>query len=159
MDSAQRLPDKVALVCGRQRVTYGELDAESNALAHALVRRGVERGDRVLIFDENSVHAVVAFWAALKANAVVCMVNPQTKAEKLSYMSNDSRSTALLTNEHLAPVVRVALARGSHLRAIIASGSVPEVVARDLPGLVGWQAAVSDGPRHRPPPRSSIDVD
>lgn len=77
--SALRLPDKIALVAGSDRVSYAELDARANALANALVERGVARGDRVLVFAENSATAVVAFWSALKANAVVSMVNPQTR--------------------------------------------------------------------------------
>src|SRR5262249_39005882 len=75
-DSARRLPDKIALVCRNDRVTYAELDARSNALAHALVARGVARGDRVVVFADNTVETVVAFWAVLKANAVVSIVNP-----------------------------------------------------------------------------------
>ncbi|MCK6591071.1 MAG: AMP-binding protein, partial [Polyangiaceae bacterium] len=47
MASARRLPDKIALVCKGERLSYAEIDARSNALAHALQRRGVERGDRV----------------------------------------------------------------------------------------------------------------
>ena len=85
LNSAARTPDKVALVCGEQRLTYADLDAHSNALAHALVARGVERGDRVLVFADNTVEAAISFWAVLKANAVVSMVSPQTKADKLAY--------------------------------------------------------------------------
>jgi len=62
IDSARRLPDKVALVCQQQRLTYAEIDARSNALAHALVRRGVARGDRIVVFADNTVETVVSFW-------------------------------------------------------------------------------------------------
>ena len=85
LDSASRLPEKIALVCQGQRFTYAELNARSNALANVLERRGVERGDRIVIFASNSPEAVTAFWAALKANAVPVVVNPLTKAEKLAY--------------------------------------------------------------------------
>ena len=67
--SAQRLAEKVALVCQQQRITYGELDARANRLAHSLRRLGVERGDRVVIFAVNTVETVTSIWGALKADA------------------------------------------------------------------------------------------
>ena len=85
-DAAGRLPDKVALVCQGQRLTYGDLDRRSNAVAHALARRGVRRGDRVVVFDDNSVEAAVSFFGVLKANAVISMVNPQTKEEIQAFL-------------------------------------------------------------------------
>ena len=96
--------DKVALVCAGQRLTYRELDARSNALANSLVAGGVERGDRVIVFADNTVETVVSFWAVLKANAVVSIVNPLTKADKLAYLLNDCRPTALITDKHLERV-------------------------------------------------------
>ena len=99
--SARRLPDKVALVAGQQRLTYRELDRRANALAHTLVDAGVERGDRVIVFGDNTVETVVSFWAVLKANAVVSIVNPLTKADKLATTCNDCRAAALITDAHL----------------------------------------------------------
>src|SRR6185295_3538051 len=96
-ESAARLPDKVALVAQGHRVTYGELDARANALAHTLVKQGVERGDRVVIYADNTVECVVSFWAVLKANAVVSVVNPLTKTDKLEYLLNDCRASAFIS--------------------------------------------------------------
>ena len=76
IDSARARPTRSRWSCGQQRVTYGELDARSNALAHTLVARGVARGDRVVIFADNTVETVIAFWAVLKANAVVSHRQP-----------------------------------------------------------------------------------
>ncbi len=83
-ESARRLPDKVALVCDGRRLTYAALEARSNALANALAQRGVARGDRVLVFADNAEETVVAFWGVLKANAVVCLINPLTRTDKLA---------------------------------------------------------------------------
>src|SRR4051812_20525578 len=79
IQSSRRLPSKIALVSQGRRIAYDELDKKSNALAHALVRAGVHRGDRVVVFADNTVEAVISFWGVLKADAVVSMVNPQTK--------------------------------------------------------------------------------
>src|SRR5580704_3782369 len=98
LTSACRLPDKVALVCQQERLTYAEIDARSNALAHTLVARGVTRGDRVVVFNDNTPETAISFWAILKANAVVSIVNPRTKADKLASLLDDCRAAALITD-------------------------------------------------------------
>ena len=104
MRSASQLGDKVALVCNRQRFTYAEIDERSNGIARFLVGAGVQRGDRVMIFADNTVETVISFWAVLKANAVACVVNPLTKSGKLEYLLNDCRPAALITDQHLRSV-------------------------------------------------------
>src|SRR6185503_19680269 len=116
--SASRLADKVALVCTKRRVTYRELEEDSNALAHALIKSGVDRGDRVIVFADNTVGAVVSFWAALKASAVVSVVNPATKADKLQFLIDDCRPAALITETRLRDTW-FAPSRSSHLKSII----------------------------------------
>ena len=96
--------DNIALVCAGQRLSYREIDARSNALANSLVAGGVERGDRVIVFADNTVETVISFWAVLKANAVVSIVNPLTKSDKLAYLLGDCRPTALITDQHLERV-------------------------------------------------------
>ncbi|MBW3624599.1 MAG: AMP-binding protein [Armatimonadetes bacterium] len=107
-ESARRTPDKTALVVGDARYTYADLNAMANRLAHDLRGRGVKRGDRVALFLENSVEAVVGLFAALKAGAVFCMVNPTTKADKLAYILNNCRATALITHTKLSAVAEEA---------------------------------------------------
>ena len=159
LESARRLPEKVALVCQKQRLSYAEIDARSNALANALVRRGVERGDRVVVFADNTVEAVVSFWAILKANGVVSIVNPLTKADKLIYLLNDCRAKALITDGHLTPVFSEAARGSAHLRSVIVSGGLDRVRLEGLPGVVAWDDALSAEERHTAPPRRNIDVD
>lgn len=95
-NSARLHPGKVALICGGRRLTYGELDAMTDRLANALVEGGVRRGDRIAIHLHNSVEAVTGIFAALKAGGVFVVVNASTKWEKLKYVLNNCRATALL---------------------------------------------------------------
>lgn len=141
--SSRRLADKVALVCGTRRFRYRELDRRANALAHVLVERGVARGDRVIVFGDNTPDTVVAFWAVLKANAVVSIVNPQTKADKLEYYLQDCRAVALITDEHLRGVWAEPAGRSNWLKTVI--------VGPDDPALIG--------DRETPPTRRNIDID
>ena len=96
--SARKTPDKTALVCQERRLTYRELEEQSNELAHALIAHGVARGDRVAICLENSVETVLSIFAILKAGAVFLVINPTTKPDKLTYILNNCRAVALITD-------------------------------------------------------------
>ena len=52
--SAQRSPEKVALICEHNRITYFQLDQSSTQLAQALQNSGIKRQDRVIVFMDNS---------------------------------------------------------------------------------------------------------
>ena len=159
LHSARRLSDKVALVCMKQRITYSELDARSNALAHSLIAAGVKRGDRVLVFADNTVETVVSFWAVLKANAVVSIVNPLTKSDKLSYLFGDCRPTALITDQHLHAAFAGPARACSHLRRVIVTGSIEDAELANLPHAQRWDDALAAGDRAVAPARACIDVD
>ena len=158
VDSAQRLPGKVALVCQGKAVSFGELDRDSNALAHALIDGGLQRGDRVLDSTENSIETLVAFWAALKANAVVSVINPLTKADKLTYYLNDSRAQAIVSQASLLNELLPAVARSPHLRQTIVAGEVPEPW-RANSAVRPFAQLVAQGRKEAPPPRRNLDVD
>lgn len=93
--SARRLPGKTALVCGKHRLTYAVLDEKTNRMANAMRAHGVKRGDRVAIYLDNSVEAVIGIFAALKAGSVFVVINRTTKIEKLKYILNNCRATAI----------------------------------------------------------------
>src|SRR5688572_20073522 len=102
--SARRTPTKTALVAGRDRLTYEALDQASDRLAATLAARGVGRGDRVVVFTDNSVEGVVAIFAALKAGAIFSPVNASTKADKLAWILNNCQASALVTQNRIAGV-------------------------------------------------------
>jgi long-chain acyl-CoA synthetase len=104
--SARRFPDKTALVCDGQRWTYRQIDERANALAHAMIDAGVRRSDRVAIYLDNSVEAVLAIFAALKAGGVFLVVNPSVKPEKLAYILNNCRATCLVTDAKKAQTLQ-----------------------------------------------------
>jgi acyl-CoA synthetase (AMP-forming)/AMP-acid ligase II len=79
--SARISPEKTALICGDQRLSYQEIEEQCNRLAHALSDVGVQRGDHVAVYLENSVEAVVSIFAILKACTVCMLVNPPPKAK------------------------------------------------------------------------------
>jgi len=158
--SAARLPEKVALICGRQRYTYLQLEEMANRLANALQQGGVQRGDRVAIYLNNSMEAVVSIFAVLKAGAVFVVVNRTTKADKLSYILNNCRAAACITD-------RRALASGggdrllaevASLRIVAVCGEqAGEATAQDHPYRDLSDILATSSPN--PPPCRNIDLD
>ena len=87
--SARRFPEKTALVFGERRLTYRQIETQCNQLAHGLMEKGVQRGDRVAVLLDTSVEAVLSIFAILKAGAVFTVVNPAIRAEKLAHIMNN----------------------------------------------------------------------
>lgn len=157
--TARRLPDKIALVSKQQRISYAEIEVRSNALAHSLVAGGVKRGDRVLVFDDNTIETAVSFWAVLKANAVVCIVNPLTRSEKLAYLLHDCRPAALISDVQLHPVFSAPACACPHLRCMIVSGEIDDARLAALPNARRWDDALVTGNSATAPVRECIDID
>ncbi len=157
--AARRLGSKVALVCKGARFTWAELDSQANALAHSLTRLGVERGDRVVIFGDNTVETVVSFWAILKANAVVSVVNPLTKADKLAYYLNDCRAKVLISDMHLSAVFNQSAPLSPHLTHVIVSGAFDAERLPAVKNALPWVQVLERVGPNVPPGRRCIDVD
>ncbi|TJV68687.1 MAG: AMP-dependent synthetase [Mesorhizobium sp.] len=155
--SAGRLGDKVALVCNGRRFTYAEIDERSNGMAQCLATAGVQRGDRVMIFADNTVETVISFWAVLKTNAVVCIINPLTKSDKLDYLLNDCRPAALITDQHLRSVFSEPARNCRSLRQVIVSGPIEDDELGRLPHAIRWEMTAERTPAA--PVRRSIDID
>jgi amino acid adenylation domain-containing protein len=110
-EAARRFPDKPAIVCEGARQSYAELADRAAGLARELKRRGLRRGERVVIFLQNSPETVVSLFGVLAAGGVFSVVNPSTKADKLAYILNNARASALITEPRLAAVANEAASR------------------------------------------------
>ncbi len=159
--SAAREPGKIALVCGQQRLTYAEIEAASNRLAHGLIAAGVARGDRVAVYLDNSVEAVLSIFAILKAGGVFVMVNPTTKAEKVAYILNNSRARALVAPGRKLAGLAACLDQTPHLAAVVCTG--PSDAATLPPGekqfLAFEQLTAAGAAPDVPPVKRCINID
>jgi long-chain acyl-CoA synthetase len=99
-DHAKRHPDKPAFVMATtdEMVTFGELEARANRLAHLFRDRGLRRGDHVAIFMENNVRYVETEAAAERTGLYYTCINSYLTAEELSYIVNDSRARVLIVS-------------------------------------------------------------
>ncbi|QAT87000.1 Linear gramicidin synthase subunit C [Corallococcus coralloides] len=96
-----RTPDAVALEFEGSRLTYRELDARANQLAHALRKHGVGPEVRVGLCVERSLEMVVGLLGTLKAGGAYVPLDPGYPQERLGWMLEDARPPVLLVQERL----------------------------------------------------------
>lgn len=154
-DKAQSEPDRVAIVFEERRITFAELDAESNRLAHALRARGLKSGDRLGLFMPNCPEFVISFYAASKLGAIACPLNSSYREREIVYQLNDAGATMLVTHNNLWPIVQGALPHLKFLRAVVVAGEVSAERADAPANLAGYAELVANQPTH--PPAEQID--
>ncbi|WP_440532063.1 amino acid adenylation domain-containing protein [Variovorax sp. YR566] len=98
---AQRTPDAPALSFGEETLSYAQLNARANRLAHHLIGLGVRPEAKVGIAVERSIEMVVGILAILKAGGAYVPLDPDYPAERLAYMVADSGIGLVLTQSHL----------------------------------------------------------
>ena len=164
--SAARYPDKRLLIYYDSPLTLGEAKREVDALAGFLQQRcGVQRGDRVLLFMQNSPQFLIAYYAILRADAMVVPVNPMNLTEELRHYVVDSDALLAITGQELYPQLRPLLGEGALRHVVVAAYSdyikqptdlnLPDAVkaprqAIAEPGVTLWAEALAAGPAPRP---------
>ncbi|NBF06090.1 amino acid adenylation domain-containing protein [Pseudomonas sp. Fl5BN2] len=122
-------PEAIAVLSGTQRLSYGELDAQANQLAHYLRELGVGPDSRVAICVERGPQMVVGLLAILKAGGAYVPIDPSHPEERIAYLLQDSAPLALLV-------------QGATRRAVGTPG-LP-LIDLDRPG---WQQQPLDHPQ------------
>ncbi|CAI9414170.1 acyl-CoA synthetase [Nocardioides sp. T2.26MG-1] len=98
-------PDNLAVKVGDRAVTYADLEADANRLAHFLAARGVGPGDHVAIYAKNSIEHVVAVLAVVKIRAVSINVNYRYVEGELDYLFDNADVVAVIHERTYAPLV------------------------------------------------------
>jgi fatty-acyl-CoA synthase len=106
--SATRFPEKAAYIYGGRALSYGELKRQAESLAGWLQSAGVERGDRVVLYLQNCPQFVIAFYAVMRANAVVVPVNPMNRADEFEHYITDPDTKVAICAADLAGFVATA---------------------------------------------------
>ncbi len=153
--SAARLPGKTALVVREGRFTYGEINNFADCLAKSLCSEGFKKGDRAVVFLDNSLEAVISIFGILKAGGVFLTINPATKAEKLAYIVNNCRATALVGSARRLDVISDALRNSPSVRLMYMAGDKNAAYAGKTISLEEIMNSRAGGPI-KPP---SIDCD
>ncbi|MCM3340480.1 non-ribosomal peptide synthase/polyketide synthase [Paenibacillus sp. MER TA 81-3] len=97
----ERTPDAVAVLFEDKRLTYAELNAAANRIAHLLRDRGVARGTLVGICAERSLEMVIGLLGILKAGGAYVPIDPSYPQERINAMLEDTAISVMLTQAHL----------------------------------------------------------
>ncbi|QBD82929.1 amino acid adenylation domain-containing protein [Ktedonosporobacter rubrisoli] len=99
---ARRSPEAVAVVAGKQQLTYAELEQRSNQLARTLRRHGIRMESRVALCMERSLDLLPALLGVLKAGGVYVPLDPGLPEERLQFQVHDAQVEVLITQKHLS---------------------------------------------------------
>nr|WP_279577911.1 pyoverdine non-ribosomal peptide synthetase PvdD [Pseudomonas aeruginosa] len=137
-EQARQRPQAVALILDEQRLSYGELNARANRLAHCLIARGVGADVPVGLALERSLDMLVGLLAILKAGGAYLPLDPAAPEERLAHILDDSGVRLLLTQGHLLEHlprqagVEVLAIDGLVLDGYAESGPLPTLSADNL---------------------------
>jgi fatty-acyl-CoA synthase len=119
--SARRYPDKPAFICYDNAMSFARLKSEAERLAGFLQARcGVAKGDRVILFAQNSLDFVIAYYAILRADAVVVPLNPMNLGAELRGYAKDSGARVAIVAQELWQQAAPLAADGTFGHAIVA---------------------------------------
>jgi acyl-CoA synthetase (AMP-forming)/AMP-acid ligase II len=135
------VPDRTALILGERRMTFAELEARANRLAHHLASEGVGRNDHVAVYSYNSFEYVEAMLAAYKLRAVPINVNYRYVPDELVYLLDNSDAVVLAHQARFGPDVAAIRDRLPRLRHVL---TVDDGSGTALPeGAVPYEAALA----------------
>jgi acyl-CoA ligase (AMP-forming) (exosortase A-associated) len=163
-EAAAATPQAEALVYQEHRLSYAELAAQVETMARALLGCGIDRDERVGVYLEKRVEAVVALFGAAAAGAVFVPVNPLLKADQVAYILMDCNVKILITSVDRLAGLSGVIAQCRDLHTIVVVGPLrtpTTLVTRPLlPGitLVSWDGACNAAPATRAHRRIDSDM-
>jgi amino acid adenylation domain-containing protein len=150
----------VALVMGDERMTYGDLEAESNRLARLLIDDGCRPGDRICLFTPKSPAAIMAMHAVLKAGAAYVPIDPASPAPRIAKIVDAADPRLLLVASGASSVVDEIVAAGQ-VRVRVGSLDAPAVAGECFTAEFApddWRRLSSQPPHRRGAPDSMAHI-
>jgi amino acid adenylation domain-containing protein len=137
-ESAEKYSGKAAVVFGEERITYQELNETTDRLANALLKQGVQRGDRVAIYLNKSLQSVLCLFGILKTGAAYIPLDPNAPAARLCYILKNAGVHCLLTSTKKYGTVKQLLDGGSGIETVIVTDQRAGI--EEIPGVttVSW---------------------
>ncbi len=117
--------DRVALEWADSRHSFGELDARSNRIAHALAARGLSRGDRVCLQLANRIEMIDLYLASIKLGVIFVPVNILYRDREISHILSDAEPKLYLTESELPDLAREAAGQPYELQTVPLDGDAP----------------------------------
>ncbi len=136
-ETASEIPRKEAIVLGAQRITYGELDGNSNRVANAFLKLGMKKGTHVAILMSHSPKWVISYFGVIKGGGTAVLLNTALKAPELDSLLRDSDSEILITEKKFSRMLPSVLPHIPLLKHVI------EVDAASYTRMIANSSSVS----------------
>src|ERR1700720_550613 len=155
------VPDRVALICADEQITYAELEEKANRLAHYLIDQGVKKDDKVGLYCRNRIEIVIAMLGIVKAGAILVNVNYRYVEGELRYLFENSDMGALVHERQYSERVANGLPDTPNVKPVLViddGSDVPDSTYQSYGG-VEFSAAIAGSSAERDfGPRSADDI-
>ncbi len=155
------VPDRIALICGDETLTYGQLEEKANRLAHYLIDHGVKKDDKVGLYCRNRIEIVIGMLGIVKAGAILVNVNFRYVEGELKYLFDNSDMVALIHERQYSDRVANVLPETPDVKTVLVvnDGSAGSDEIFQGYGGVEFEAALAQGSPVRDfGPRSEDDI-
>jgi len=155
------VPDRVALICGDDQITYAELEDRANRFAHYLIDRGVKKDDKVGLYCRNRIEIVIAMLGIVKAGAILVNVNYRYVEGELRYLFDNSDMVALVHERQYSERVANVLPDTPNVKTILViddGSAVPDQTYQSYGGVEFYEAIADSSPERDFGERSADDI-
>ena len=136
--SAEKYPDKIAIIHDNTRSTYDRINIQANKIATWMLKNGIRQGDRVALFMENRLEYVISYYAVLKTGAVVVPLSYDLKPGGLFPLIEEIEPTFIIVSEKYKKYFEKQDSYTVGLRALIISGSETKWEKNHLQ-IISWE--------------------
>jgi len=152
------VPDRVALICGDEKLTYAQLEEKANRLAHYLIDQGVKKDDKVGLYCRNRIEIVIAMLAIVKAGAILVNVNYRYVEGELRYLFDNSDMVALVHERQHSDRVANVLPDTPNVKTILVIEDGSDKDFQRYGGVEFYSAIAQGSPERDFAERSADDI-
>jgi amino acid adenylation domain-containing protein len=150
-EQAKRTPNAIAAIHNDAQLTYAELNARANRIAHTLLGLGLKQGDFVGILLQRSCDFLAAMLGVFKAGGAYVPLDPTYPRDRILYMLEDSEAGVVISDAPLIEAFRDVLAGAGRTRVVLAlSGNVDAAQAKGLAATLVAPDELAAAPKHDP---------
>jgi acyl-CoA synthetase (AMP-forming)/AMP-acid ligase II len=152
------VPDRVALICGDEQLTYAQLEEKANCLAHYLIDQGVKKDDKVGLYCRNRNEIVIAMLGIVKAGAIFVNVNFRYVEGELRYLFENSDMVALVHERQYSDRVANVLPDTPNVKTILVIEDGSDNDYQRYGGVEFYSAIAQGSPERDFGERSADDI-
>jgi acyl-CoA synthetase (AMP-forming)/AMP-acid ligase II len=152
------VPDRVALICGDEQITYAELEEKANRLGHYLLDQGVKKDDKVGLYCRNRIEIVIAMLGIVKAGAILVNVNFRYVEGELKYLFENSDMVALVHERRYSDRVANVLPETPNVKTVLVVEDGSDDDYQRYDGVEFYSALAQGSPERDFGERSADDI-